>query len=441
MFFFGLFCVLMVTLHAVIRGTESDSRWYLLSSQSFIENKTFDLDAYAGRLGNFKDDYRIEMKKGHFYNYFPSGTSFFSIPFVYGALVLGKDMVQSKDNLDTQVFISVVLCMAVYALFYGICRCLLPPSSSFLIAFVSFLGSSLMSTMASALWSINFAVFFETLVLFILVRRSVGVDLRLNPYLLGVLLFSAFFCRPTAAIFIVFVLAYVWLKERKIFLHLCATMIVLLGVFIVFSLVLYDSIFPSYYWAQRVGGEFYWVSIPANLWSPSRGIFVFSPFFLLMVIGCFVYFKKLKGNVFFWGTVAVSFFNLLLIARYWHWWLGHSFGSRGLTELVPLWVLMTALLWKEVGSSQRTCIRVIITTLFLILGTAGIFINTVQGLYNVYAYYWNMRPNIDDFHEYVFDWRYPQFLANKNGHEERIRRHSEFLFQGGGEANGKIPTH
>ena len=47
-----------------------------------------------------------------------------------------------------------------------------------------------------------------------------------------------------------------------------------------------------------------------------------------------------------------------------------------------------------------------------------------QGLYNRYTALWNNSPSVDEYPEYLFDWRYPQFFANKKGHEERLARHA-----------------
>jgi hypothetical protein len=56
---------------------------------------------------------------------------------------------------------------------------------------------------------------------------------------------------------------------------------------------------------------------------------------------------------------------------------------------------------------------------YLILGLAGIFINSGQGLFNVKTALWNAYPNIDEYPELLFDWRYPQFLTTMTRFHER----------------------
>lgn len=61
------------------------------------------------------------------------------------------------------------------------------------------------------------------------------------------------------------------------------------------------------------------------------------------------------------------------------------------------------------------------------LGAAGLFavwVNTYQGLFNGSTAQWNASPNIDEFPEYLFDWRYPQFLHTRARGVERLARHN-----------------
>lgn len=51
----------------------------------------------------------------------------------------------------------------------------------------------------------------------------------------------------------------------------------------------------------------------------------------------------------------------------------------------------------------------------------SVYINTKQGLYNKYTAMWNSNPNIDQNPEYLFNWKYPQFLMNKNMYEARLK--------------------
>ena len=56
----------------------------------------------------------------------------------------------------------------------------------------------------------------------------------------------------------------------------------------------------------------------------------------------------------------------------------------------------------------------------IVSGLLATYINTYQGLLNPYGMYWNRNPNVDKHPEYLFDWRYPQFLHSQSRHAERL---------------------
>jgi hypothetical protein len=103
------------------------------------------------------------------------------------------------------------------------------------------------------------------------------------------------------------------------------------------------------------------------------------------------------------------------MANFQHWYLGYSYGARWFVDIVPLIFMIFLILIKDgIGNIQRNI-------LMLCFGLAFI-INTVQGLYNNYTLAWNAHPNVDHFNSILWDWKYPQFLANRYGHKERIRQ-------------------
>jgi len=58
---------------------------------------------------------------------------------------------------------------------------------------------------------------------------------------------------------------------------------------------------------------------------------------------------------------------------------------------------------------------------------SGIWINSVQGVFNSATATWNASPDIDRFPGYAFDWHLPQFLATEARLADRWRRHERWL--------------
>lgn len=86
------------------------------------------------------------------------------------------------------------------------------------------------------------------------------------------------------------------------------------------------------------------VGVAGNLFSPSRGLFVFSPFLLL---GAYELVRRARradrvGSTLRWQLVAAAAI-LLVYSTYAEWWAGFSYGNRYLAETLPLLSLGVAL--------------------------------------------------------------------------------------------------
>ena len=156
--------------------------------------------------------------------------------------------------------------------------------------------------------------------------------------------------------------------------------------------------------------------------SPSRGLFIFSPIFVLTFAGSIYYFKSLYRNPLFWTGITWFILHIYLISCWGMWWGSGSFGYRLLTDILPALILLSILVVKQFPHqitelSRPLCAVIILVGLFCIL------VNTGQGLYNKNTAKWNGYPNIDRNQEYLWDWKYPQFLATHASLEKRFSEH------------------
>jgi hypothetical protein len=424
----GLFVFGLAYTARVSYGS-SDPRFSLLVSQALLEHQTIKLDAYLQTADLLQKGAPILTINGHYYYFFPLGTSIFAVPFVWVANLIGKDMSVLENDLWTQNLVSAFMCAAIVLIIYHICRCYLNNRSSLVIATISVLGSSLISTLGTALWSLDFAAFFVSLALLLIARYESGRSNTHHPLLLGFCLFAAFFCRPTSAVFIALVLLYLLLKQRRSFLITAATAFFLLLMFQLGTWLEYEQTIFSYYYSPRrfqvhtnpVGGALY-----GHFFSPARGILVFSPFFVVVFAGAARFFRDLRRQPLFW--LATSWFSLhvLTVSRSTRWWGGHSFGPRILTDAVPALVCLTVLVWRQANYPSDPRLKKAAATGYVLLGLVGVFINSYQGLYNVHTARWNggLAPNIDRHPEYLFNWKYPQFLAT---HASLCQRNLEYI--------------
>ncbi len=484
-----LLAALIVTVIATQEtyNTRSDPRGTLLVSQALAQHGTLKLDAYGKPLLD-SYGYVIQHKAGHFYHYFPLGTALLSSPFVAVANALGFDM--TRDEHLVQMALTALAALLIAFILYRTARLYLPRTPSLLLTGLCWFGSSLASTVGTALWSHDFALVFSSAAIFLLLSRPVQTpgsatqvaaqkpvsrplknvgeagktrqkrpkkrSLRavnehfeavfnavlptqvvfqrpvsrrspeplrpLRPLLIGACLFLAYLCRPTLALLAPFLLLYYFIQDRKSSLLAALTLGLLLLAFMGWSIGEFAQILPDYYLPKRLEGGEFATALYANLLSPARGLLIFSPFIAVSLLLTLVLAVRNKALLSLslislaWPTA-----HLLSISQFPHWWAGWSFGPRLMVDALPgLYVG----LFSALGALRQR--RRLAYAALLGSGLLAIHINTYQALFNPYGMHWNVEPNVDLYPEYLFDWRYPQFLHNQARHEQRL---SEFYSQ------------
>jgi hypothetical protein len=419
----GVAIITTLVFTATVRDTRSDPYMALLVSQSIVQNGTIKLDTYAGGIN--LESHSIRQINGHYYNFYPLGTPLFSIPFVWLANISGKDMVNYDHQM--QVRMAAMVCSLIFIVLYAIGRCYVSPLASFTIAGVSFLGSSLISSMGTAFWAHDFTALFTSLSLLLIVRFESGKTQRLNPYLLGFLIFSAYLCRPNSSLLIVCVFGYVLLKSRTMFIKTAAISFGLIVLLSGFSFYEYGQVLPDYY-LLGVGSEGtftakeFWTALYGLFLSPARGIIVYSPFLVPIFAGVAVYFSQIRKNGVFWMALLWLLLQFFLLSVF-QWWGGWSYGARLQVDVFPALVLISFLVWKEASQEKRLLVLRSAVASYLFLGLIGIALNSKVGLYNNYIQMWNSLPNINSNNQYLFDWKHPQFLASEELLKKKLTRH------------------
>lgn len=415
----GGLAVFLLSLFSINTDTGSDPQFTLVVAQSIIDNGSGSLDAYRDDTvlgdtldGHLQRDLLVENSAGHIISYFPLGPSLLSTPFVAVARLLGADMRQAEDNFDWQVLLSALSTMLVFWLAYALARIYVTPLAALVIAFVSVMGSSLLSTLGTALWSHNFAVLFLSVALWLLARNAAESQTNLRPVLLGVALALAFVSRPTAAAFVAPVLLCLLIYRRRAFPPVAIASAAVLGLYLLASRALLGEAWPAYFSTARLLVERapLAVGIAGNLISPSRGILWFSPFLWPVLIGYLVYWRRVSGPI-VWLCLVWFALHLLMIARAASWWGGWSFGPRLLTDLWPGLVLLTALLWQTVTAGGDARAAKALAIAYLALGLAAMFNHAIRGLYSQSASVWNGLIEPGRGSGDLFDWRRSQLLA------------------------------
>ena len=409
--------------YSPVEAVDADPAIALISSQALIEHRTLRLDPYRGRSElayELATDYRVRGFDGASY---PNslGVPILSVPAVWLANRMGFDMLDQRAEFATQNLLSALSCTLLFVLLFRMCRMYLGGAASLTIAVVSMLGTSLMSTGATGLWNSDYSLIFVSLALLHLVGRQHGRASHSSILYLGALVTVGFLCRPSTGIFGLAVLVYLLGEQNRRIVLSAAVALLAVGL-----AVAVPSLVPLPWMAAHYSpGRLRFVNplgmgLYGLLLSPSRGLFVFSPFLGVVVAGSVRYFRSLRRDrIFRLCAVWIVLHTLAVATNQGKWWGGHSFGPRMLIDLIPAFVVLTCLVWQQLERSEPLKVRRLAMAAYLPLALIAVATHTGQGLFNPATRLWNLSPDIDRHPELALDWRYPQFMASERLLEAR----------------------
>ncbi|MDQ2856705.1 MAG: hypothetical protein M3R68_10280 [Acidobacteriota bacterium] len=409
----------------------TDSNYAMLLSQDLLEHRSFLLDHYAIPRLTPEFHYntimngqihQIEVHDGHFYYYFPPGTSTLSVPFVAVLKLFGISAANpdGTHNVEKEIEIQTALAALLMAALAVIClftaRVVLPLSWSAIIALACAFGTQMWSTASRAMWTETWAIFLMGVVVWMLFRSQV-LKQKLNPIVLGTLLAWTYFVRPTNAVAILGISVWLFLFQRQLIVRYALTGAVWLALFVAYSWDHFHQVLPQYYLANRLAFKEAGVALPGNLISPSRGLFVFVPVLLFVAFLLVRYWREVEQRSLVWLSLGVIGLHLIVIAGFDPWHGGFSYGPRFSTGLVPWFTLLSILGirgmldWRRQHSATATWSWRLQTGCGALLLVLSVLINA-RGALARETWVWNVRPtNVDDYPGKIWDWRQPQFLA------------------------------
>ncbi len=416
--------IFVVVRQAPVDYTDGDSEHVLLTAQAIVQHGTVKLDAYVTQAYGGK----VLEERGHLYSYQPLGTSFFAVPLVWLANLRGHDMSDRATHGNWQRNLAAITVSACFVLSYLISRRFSGAAASLVLASVFTLGSSIAANMGAALTNHNLAMVFALMALLLIVRDAQEPLSARWAYILGGLLFAAYFARPTMLIAVVVVFVYLLLWRRPLLSRAAVGLALPLAPFLAFSWIEYGQLLPFYYRIDRLNLPPTLLRLYGLVLSPARGLLVYNPFLLAVLFGLAIGSRRLVREPLFWLAATWIVLDLAALSRWANWWGGWSFGSRLLLDTMPALLLLTLLVWSDAQTHWSPATRRLIAATFLLLAAFGIFINTSQGLYNPWTRDWNVWYRAGEnagtrYEVYMLDWRYPHFLASP---DQVSRRNLEY---------------
>lgn len=398
--------------------TSTDSAWTLHLATSILREHNVDLDEYRSLI-DLQLDYRMRVVRGHIYYYYPVATPLLVAPAV--ALVNLIYPLNHPTDLYTylathgpdartarleKLLASGFVALAAVVM-YVVARLRLHPLGSAATALMFAFSTSMWSTASRALWQHGPSALFLALALYLTLVAS---HRPFAMFSVGFLLGYAYLIRPTNSLSVIFFGLFLLVNRRRsVWLYVLGALLVLLP-YCAQNWLTYGNLFPpySYQLFERLGtpaaiGE----AIVGTLFSPGRGLFVFTPFLLFAV---FAAFRSVHNQALPFANLDIYLLGILLA----HWlttslfedWGGAwSIGPRYFVDVLPYFMYLLIPIFH---------MRVLASAAARYLFVATVAVSTLVQWHcsvSIYPFMWNGKPKaLVEAPERKWDWGDLQFL-------------------------------
>ncbi len=405
--FLGVF-VVYANVH-VPQGNASDNYWYVPTSLSLLREGNFELSEYPKLLEQHESGTR--RVRGKYYLLFPVGTPLITIPFVYVGTLVFADAPSPQLKMYRIAALSAKLTAALSATLLFVLLLRLTGSmrqSLFFSALFAF-ATSHFGLHAGGLWSHNAVLPLLLAALLLLTAQNERIR-----WLAALPLAMAYVTRPTYAIHILLISSYVFAYERKSFIRFVLLGLGVAVLFVFFSVRVYGHYLPPYYSQGRIQFHTFFQALAANVISPNRGLFIFTPIFLGSVYGMYRAFRFPAGvSPLFrlFSIMAIAHWMIVSTSR--NWWAGATVGPRYFCDVLPILILLLLPAWEGVRERSPGGQR-ILYGVFGLLVAWSLFVQ-YRSVTSMELIRWNSFPvGIKQHPERMWDWKDMQILRTSS---------------------------
>ena len=383
--------------------------------------------------------------RGHYYlaqttrpdvyvNAFGIGSAIVGLP-VYAILDLFADIESDRYWWwhGGALTASLLIALATLFIFFS-ARYFVAPIPAFLVALAFGLGSCAWPISSQALWQHPSNAFFLSLSAYFLFgipeRKSYAVYC-------GAALGMAVLCRPTSAVVVVCVGAYLLWGNRRGFVAFVlggipfAVMLAVYNGYYFGNILEFGQTITSKNIALATTGSddlwrsAIWESLPGLFISPSRGLAFFSPVLLFGIVGAVIAWRDPRYRPLI--PLQVATVLLILMASKWYdWWGGSTYGYRSIVDTAPFFALLMIPVIERVIADGR---------MRVLFGVLLIWSVTVQFI-GAYSYsvtgwteqWWNEKRDNNPDKDSLWQWTRPQ-IAYHIANFERERALKKRLMQ------------
>jgi hypothetical protein len=410
-----LFVVLLATYIASPIRISEDSRWSIATTMSFIRGAGGELSAYLPPSPDYAPaGYALRTNGDRTYSMYPIGASLLAVPAVivrmwidpaFEAAIRTK-VPEGTEKAITSFYGAIAAALLFFVVFIRFNDLRIALATALMFA----LCTSMWSTATRALWQHGPLILMLVITMLILLaaqRRASLVQYASLPLALS------FVIRPTAGIPIAVFTTYVLICYRPWFWRYALWAACIAIPWIAYNVLTWGSILPPYYILLASGtapaaNSTFGEALVGNLFSPARGLFIFSPVLLLAIGGFWLAMRIRDERALHMTFGLVVVLHWLLVSHFSPWWGGYSFGPRIMSDVLPFLAYFVAFTvqWCLARPS-----RVRLPAIGVIAGLAALsmFIHA-QGALRWPPHLWNAFPtDIDTHPARLWDWNDLQF--------------------------------
>jgi len=416
-------CLAVFFTHALSpNATSSDSYWTVPQILSILREGNLELSEFLaeeGDGGRTGPEHMRGLNCLHHsacYGHYPMAVSFYGVipmAILDGALRVNPvrppdtfpQVVRSffeRDYVAAHGPVEVVLASFLIALTAGFvfltAREFLSRNRSLALALIFAYATPAWSTGSRAMWQHTPEMLLLAAALYLLVRKG-------GRYAVwsAIPLSLAYFVRPTAAVVILVLAVYMFLRHREHFWRWTALGVVTALPFVALNYSIYGKPLQPYFTEQRFlpvaassAGPFLG-AMAGNLISPSRGLFLFSPIFLFSFL---VVRKTWREDPLVRALLAILVLHWTAISAFADWTAGYCFGPRYFSDVTPILIFLLIPVIARLRESTKT-----VQVLFA-LALAFSFAVHLRGAIHWDVHQWN-HPGVNPAR--AWDWSDPQF--------------------------------
>jgi hypothetical protein len=296
---------------------------------------------------------------------YPIVPGFFNMPAYWIAVSSGVPL-DSANRAKLSMMSASVIAAASVVFFYLAALRIVGRRTALAAALLYAFGTTVFSVAARGMWQHGPSLLFLTIALWLL-TRSTGVTVALAGLFLGFAVFN----RPVNILIVAPLAVFVALRHpvriTAAFLGCAAVPAALMSWY---SLVHWGSALNLGQYA--VAGTPYdlfsaqrlLTGAAGLLFSPSRGLFVFTPVFLFSFVAMASLLRHPRRQPLLTALSAGVLLTIPMYATWFMWWGGTCFGYRLLTELVPALVLLVAWGWQTMPRWRAARTVIVMTVIF-----------------------------------------------------------------------------